>query len=198
MPSRPSASRAIPLGDLLYRETFDSDRVWETAFTDELTATIVGGVYRMTFSNPDHVTLLTDTRSQTDSIVEVTTYVLSDDANGYYGIGCRADDNKHGYLFLVSVGGDFAIRRSTNGGLDAMVKWQDGGDVIASGTNARNVLKAVCVGDYLAFYVNNQFLAEVTDDYFREGTTALAVGVGKRGTVDVTFDDVQVWNTTPP
>jgi hypothetical protein len=195
LPARPTATEAIPLGDLRYRETFDGERVWETAYTDTLTATIVGGVYRMTFSNPDRVTALTDQRPQTDSIIEATAYVFSDDPTGYYGIGCRANDNQRGYLFLVSVGGDFTIRRSTNGGTEALVKWQDGGDVIATGANAQNILKAVCVGDRLAFYVNNRFLAEVRDTYFVDGATALAIGVAKRGTTDVTFDDVQVWGS---
>ncbi len=59
-----------------------------------------------------------------------------------------------------------------------------------------NRIRAVCIGDYLALYVNDTFVAETHDDYFDKGYTGLSVAVVKGGDADITFDDLTVYTAS--
>lgn len=54
----------------------------------------------------------------------------------------------------------------------------------------------MCIGDYLALYVNGEFVAETRDDYFSRGFTGLSAAVVKDGDVDIAFDDLTVWEAS--
>lgn len=193
VPQRLAAPPLLPIGDLLIRETFDSAGMLESFFTDVLNADTVGGVYRVTFTQPDHFTTLRDTHEQANSIIEMTTYVLDGSPTSYYGVGCRLDDQQRGYVFLLSVRGDFSIRRSDGSQLQPLVEWQSANTLVKVGVNARNVLKAACIGDHLSFYVNNEFVADVRDSLYQDGTGGVVIGVGEEGITDIAFDNLQVW-----
>ena len=64
-------------------------------------------------------------------------------------------------------------------------------DAIQQGRSI-NRIRAVCVGDYLALYVNGQFVAEICDSYFNRGYAGLTAAVPEGGEVDVTFDDLTI------
>lgn len=194
LPNGAHATHAIPVGELLTHDTFETLGTWDRFAEPTLTVDAADGTLRGLFSLADHVVTAADNRRQTDSVIEATTYLLSENSEAYYGIACRVDAQQHGYLFLVSADGDYSIRLSSGGGLDALVKWQSSQGVVRRGANARNVLKAVCDGSYLALYVNNTFLAETTDTRYQDGSTGIALGVGTSGVVDVAFDDIRVWS----
>lgn len=95
-----------------------------------------------------------------------------------------------GYLFLIQGNGQFAIMRSRGRSLTPLVDWQQS-DKINQGA-ARNNLRAVCTGTYLAMYINGEFVADATDDAYREGQVGLAASAANRlGTV-VEFDNLSV------
>lgn len=95
-----------------------------------------------------------------------------------------------GYLFLIQGNGQFAIMRSRGRSLTPLVDWQQS-DKINQGA-ARNSLRAVCVGTYLAMYINGEFVADATDDTYREGQVGLAASAANRlGTV-IEFDNLSV------
>lgn len=96
----------------------------------------------------------------------------------------------NGYAFLIQGGGAYAIMRSTDRSLVPLVNWTPS-DKINQGP-AENKLRAVCVGDYLAFYINGEFVADVIDTTYSEGQIGLAASSGNRLGVRVQFDNVVV------
>ncbi len=95
-----------------------------------------------------------------------------------------------GYLFLIQGAGSYAILRSRGRDPQPLVDWTTS-DAIHVGPD-KNHLRAVCVGDYLAFYINDQFVADVIDDTYSQGQVGLVAAATNRLGVRVEFDDLVV------
>ena len=54
-------------------------------------------------------------------------------------------------------------------------------------------LRAICAGDYLAFYANGQFLADAIDTTYARGQVGLAAGAANRLGVRIEFDNLTVY-----
>jgi hypothetical protein len=102
----------------------------------------------------------------------------------------RNVNNGDGYLFLVAGGGRFAIMRSLGRGLTPLVNWTESSAINAGA--AQNRIRAVCMGNYLALYVNGQFLADVSDDTYTDGQVALLAAAAGRTGVQVSYDNLTV------
>lgn len=102
--------------------------------------------------------------------------------------------NGDGYLFLIQGTGNYAILRSRGRSLTPLVNWTQT-DKIKTGPD-RNQLRAVCVGDYLAFYINGEFVADATDTTYSSGQVGLAASASNRLGVQVEFDNLVVHEAT--
>lgn len=96
-----------------------------------------------------------------------------------------------GYVFLVQGSGSYAIMRARGRALTPLVDWTVSEHISAG--PGRNTLRAICVGDYLAFYVNGQFLADTIDTTYDRGQVGLAAGAANRLGVRVEFDNLTVY-----
>jgi hypothetical protein len=103
--------------------------------------------------------------------------------------------NGDGYLFLIQGTGSFAIMRSRGRDLTPLVNWTPS-DKIKAGLE-RNQLRAVCMGDYLAFYINGEFVGEATDSTFESGQVALLASAATRLGAVIEFDDLKVSAALP-
>lgn len=99
-------------------------------------------------------------------------------------------NNGDGYLFLIQGSGAYGIFRSRGRDLRPLVDWQTSPAINVG--PASNRLRAVCVGNYLALYVNDQFVASATDDTYTEGQVGLVASAANRLGVRVEFDDLIV------
>jgi hypothetical protein len=98
--------------------------------------------------------------------------------------------NGDGYLFLIQGSGSFAILRARGRDITPLVNWT-ASSLIHQGA-ARNELRAVCMGDYLALYINGEFAGEATDSTYTSGQIGLAASAASRLGVQVEFDDLVV------
>lgn len=96
-----------------------------------------------------------------------------------------------GYLFLIQGAGSFSIMRARGRDVVALVDWRTS-DKINPGPGT-NRIRAVCMGNYLAMYVNGEFMADVTDDSYSSGQIGLAASAANRLGVRVEFDNVSVY-----
>lgn len=99
-------------------------------------------------------------------------------------------NNGDGYLFLVEGTGRFAIMRARGRNVTALVDWTSS-DAIRKAP-AQNSIRAVCMGNYLALYVNGQFMADATDDTYNEGQVGLVGASASRLGLTVDFDNLTV------
>jgi hypothetical protein len=103
--------------------------------------------------------------------------------------------NGDGYLFLIQGTGSFAIMRSRGRDITPLVNWTPS-DKIHAGME-RNQLRAVCLGDYLAFYINGEFVGDTTDSTFESGQVALLASAATRLGAVIEFDDLKVSEALP-
>jgi hypothetical protein len=104
-------------------------------------------------------------------------------AQAFYGEG-------DGYLFLIQGAGAYSILRARGRDLQPLVQWTNSA-AINQGP-VKNHLRAICVGDYLAFWINDKFVADVTDDAYLGGQVGLAASSSDRLGIRVDFDNLQV------
>lgn len=200
-------SRTAEKGNVLLAETFDQASDWEVgqypadAQEPESVLSVVEGRYQI-----DH-------RADTDSsfvwgtggeayqnvIVEVDTGQISIEKDNLYGVMCRLGmderGNPTGYALLISGDGHFGIAEFSRSSLDFLLKWRQS-DHIKQG-RAQNTIRAMCVDNTLALYVNGKFLGEVKDDQHGEaGQVGLIAGVKKGQTVSIAFDNLTVYEGT--
>ena len=95
-----------------------------------------------------------------------------------------------GYLFLIQGNGQYAIMRARGRDVRPLVEWT-ASDKIIQGQEV-NSLRAVCVGDYLALYINGEFVADATDTTYSEGQVGLMASAATRLGVSVEFDNLVV------
>lgn len=95
-----------------------------------------------------------------------------------------------GYAFLIQGSGSYAIMRARSRQLTPLVNWTES-DAIQQGP-ARNHIRAVCVGSYLALYINDRFVASATDDTYTSGQVGLAASAANRLGTRIAFDNLAI------
>ena len=127
-----------------------------------------------------------------DVELETAVHQLSPERNNAYGLVCRASggDSRNGYYFLISGDGFISIRRVERNLSSPIVDWTPH-NAVRQGERA-NQLRALCSGDQLTFYVNNQLVAEGTDGRFTQGLAGFAASGSEDGAVQVSFENFTI------
>ena len=129
-----------------------------------------------------------------DIVIEAEATQVSAYDHNAYGLACRLDPGNRGrgYFFLISGDGYASIRWSNGRSLEPIVSAAPSHHIRRGA--ASNRLRAVCVDDYLALWVNGEFVTDARDQRAERGAVGLA-GVmnyeGKR--LSIEFDDLKIW-----
>lgn len=134
-----------------------------------------------------------DTGVYADTLIQIDTLPYSTYRDNAYGVMCRASptNNGDGYYFLISADGQYTIRRGFNREIQALVEWTPSAAIQPD--RAPNRIRALCVGNRLALYVNGMFVGEARDALYARGNVGIAAAVPAGGQVDIAFDDLRVW-----
>lgn len=171
---------------------FDSATDWESYTTPDGTQLDVeNGVYRASTMTPGYAWGVNATE-YTDVVLEADVSPLTIFMDTGAGIMCRADTsaNGNGYYFMVNGNGYFSIRVGTANGIEPLIDWT-ASKAVHAGIDS-NVIRAVCIEDHLAMYVNDKLVGSVVDNTYSDGFAGLAVAAGDNG-VDMAFDNLEVY-----
>ncbi len=190
-------SAEYTLGEVTLSEDFSNPKAWEY-FVDEsagLNLQVTDGAYRIRLGDSGYLWGLND-QNQSDVVLEITANQLSTHENNAYGIMCRANtsNNGDGYYFLISGDGFYSISRGEGEDVNPIVDWTES-SAVNKGADS-NTLRAVCIGDYLALYVNDQFVADARDTAYSSGYAGLTAAAFEEGDIDVTFDNLTIWQAS--
>ena len=184
-------SQPVSPGDLLIEDDFDAPGQWDTADVPAATVQIADGVFHFDAEAGRYI-FSVDYRTQTDTVIEATARLWSEDSSNGFGLVCRANANGEGYYFLIGGDGSGTIRRSAGREVKPLAAWTKTNAVVTGG--AQNRIRAMCDGDYLALYVNDQFVAEARDSLYRSGYTGFVVVTTREGQrIEVDFDALRVY-----
>ncbi|GJM42404.1 MAG: hypothetical protein DHS20C20_26860 [Ardenticatenaceae bacterium] len=184
-------SQGYQTGDVLVSESFNNASAWEAYVSDDTDLQVEDGKYRVQVGSGGYIWGLNEVEHN-DVVIEVTSDQLSSYDNNAYGVMCRADvsNNGDGYYFLISGDGYYSISKGEGDDVTPLVEWASSSAVNEG--QAENTILAVCVANYLALYVNGDFVAEVQDSDYLTGYAGFAAAAFEGGEADVTFDDLTI------
>ncbi len=191
-------------GAILYTIDFEADTAFETGnFSDTdssrpfaSTLTIQNGGYQIQHSAKSSSYIWGQGGDSVQEVdIEVEAQFVEGSADNFYGVMCRVNENSEGYIFLISSDGYGAIARTDGRSLSFLADWREH-EAIKKG-KITNKIRAVCVDDYLALYVNGKLVVDIEDDELSEtGQIGLAAGIltetREETEVSVTFDNLVV------
>ncbi len=123
--------------------------------------------------------------------VEVEAQPRAGEDDNWYGVMCRVDEAGSGYTFLISADGFWAIALSNGREFSFLENWREA-DAIKRG-NSRNTIQAYCVDDYLALYVNGDFVGDHRNSDLNDvGGFGVVAGGKESNRISVVFDDLVV------
>ena len=181
--------------DLVTEDDFDDPGVWRSFDGGaDLYMNAADGVYLIRVNKRQYVWVQSPSRRQ-DSIIEAEVRQLSDFDHNAFGIACRLDmgNSGRGYYFLIGGDGYYTIRWSNGRSLDDIVQARPS-DAINRG-RAANRIRAVCIENYLALWINGRFVAEARDQRAAHGAVGLAAAMNYQGrSLEVSFDNLRIWD----
>ncbi len=192
----PSPSQKYVAGEVLLTESFSEPSAWEAFTAEGMDFQVVDGAYRVQTEDGGYVWGL-NAAEHTDVMLEVTSTQHSSYENNAYGVMCRAniDNNGDGYYFLISGDGFYSIAKGEGDSVNRLVDWTSS-PAINQG-QASNTIRAVCLGNYLALYVNGQFMAEIEDIGYSAGFAGFAATAFEGGDTDIAFDNLTITAVSP-
>ena len=177
--------------ELLLEESFNSASAWESYAGGDVDIRVDDGEYRMQTDAGGYVWGLNE-QEHDNVVIEVTSNQLSSFENNAYGVMCRADEsnNGDGYYFLISGDGYYLIAKGEGDNVNPLVEWTASSAINEGQTE--NKIVAVCIDNYFALYVNDEFLTEVNDSEYTSGYAGFAAAAFDGGAADVVFDDLTI------
>ncbi|MBN2549560.1 MAG: hypothetical protein JXB15_10410 [Anaerolineales bacterium] len=176
-------------GRVVFADDFsDPKSGWNQVIAENGETSYADGVFRILVNAPNMDIWARPGLNLDDVHIEVDAIKVGGDRNNRFGVVCRLQGVNF-YTFMISSDGYFGIGKVRNEiyELVGMSSLQLS-EAIKLGS-AVNHLRADCIGNRLAFYVNGTLLAEVQDDDLTSGDVGLIAGSYVTIGVDIRFDD---------
>lgn len=194
-------SYPLKVGARILQDDFDSleESTWEILIEDWGAFHIQEGAYHARMENNSGIVAwaLSNADLYDNIVIQTRTHQYSLDMNNGYGLVCRVTDEHEGdgYYFRISADGYYSIFKNKGTNYIPLVNWTYS-DLIRQGPS-ENTLTAVCIDDYLAFYVNGRLLAESYDDDYSAGFVGFTTVAYSQQAIDIEFDEVTLWAAYP-
>ena len=190
---KPTPASGFRYLELLVEDGFALGGHWREYETEGLFLGARAGVYRIDFSGRQYVWTQREGAYE-NIVIEADAAQASAYDHNAYGVACRLEpgNSGRGYFFFISGDGYASIRWSNGRSLEPIVSAAPSAHIRRG--RASNRIRVVCIDDYLALWVNGEFVADARDGRAARGAVGLAALMhyaGRRLTVD--FDDVKVW-----
>lgn len=186
IPTLPPVHPAEP-GDILFQDEFENHSTgWDRVSNDNGIMDYDQGGYRILVGQPTMNFWSTPEKNFGDVRVEADVIRLNGPDENRVGLICRYQAGDY-YFFIISNDGFYAIGKFIGGNTILLGQTEMlSSDFIL--TNSINHLRADCIGNTLAFFVNFNQIASAQDTDFPSGDVGLLAGSFSETGVDVSFD----------
>ena len=176
-----TAENAAETWEIFLEDTFDSnDNNWlEETSDDDYALTfyeVVDGKYRWeSTAHQGYIGWVRAGRDTfTDFYLSVDIQLIEAPDTADYGIVFREDEDSNFYYFAVSESGQYALYLFFEE-WSTLIDWTET-DLINAGK--ANRITVIGEGSQFIFFINEQYLTEITNDQIPEGLTGFAVEMG--------------------
>lgn len=185
----------ISLGDLQFHDSMDDDDNWDVIDGDQGDFEFEDGVLSIeSNANADYpIILVTDERYDNAVIQAEVTFEDGTDNNAF-GVVCRSSEEGlgRGYQFMISADGFYSIWLTDANFYRFVADWEDSSLI---NLNSTNQITAVCIDDYIAFYLNGTLLVDLYDNVYQTGTIGVTVYTFEEDEdSSVLIDNVFLWD----
>lgn len=182
----------MPSGSVLFQDDFSSrDTGWDRLLAAEGTMDYDAGGYRVLVNALNTNFWTTPHRNFADVRMEVDAGKLGGPDENRIGLICRFNGNDY-YFFMISSDGFYGIGIFSGGQASLLGQSEmQTSPEIKTGL-AVNHLRADCVGETLAFYINGFPVASTQDSTLKSGDIGLLGGTFTQPGVDLVFDNFVV------
>ncbi len=149
--------------------------------------------YRIAISQPGELLWVTPARQASDAIFEVSAAHVGGSVENYFGLICRLQDADNFYYFVVTSQGNYTIGKYEQGRFNAFLPEGWASSALIRTDQSANLLRADCLSDQLAFYINGELVQQVRDQTFAQGEYGIiAAALAEPGT-EISFDDFKAY-----
>jgi hypothetical protein len=179
------------VGETLFQDDFeDPNSGWLVSSDDEVERGYQNGKYDIVVKVKNSTFWSTVRHSFRDFSLEVDATEVGGPDENSYGVIFRYQDDDNFYIFEISGDGYYAVTKVVDGEWIELVGWRE---TTAIKTGRRtNVLRVVCIGPEMEFYINGEKQIGTNDKTFSQGEIGLSAGAFNRKDVHVQFDNLRV------
>ena len=192
-PSTPTQDFRSGVGNLMFSDAFDQPGMWDTASSDQASATVTRNRLVLSVNGPGPLAI-TSLRSQPemgDFYAEATAEVSLCSGKDQYGMLFRAAPGMNYYRLLVNCDGQVRLERIRAGETYVLQDWVSSGDV-SFGAPAQVSLGVWAVGREMRIFLNGHYQFSASDPVFPYGTIGFFARASGSTPVTVSFSNLSV------
>ncbi|HEY47556.1 MAG: hypothetical protein AMJ88_03145 [Anaerolineae bacterium SM23_ 63] len=183
----------VESGSVLFQDDFSrSASGWDRYSNDSYLTDYEEGGYRIAIFTTETNVWSRPHLDFGDTLIQVLATKLEGPDDNVFGVLCRYQDARNFYFFLISSDGYHGI------GI-----YQDGEEILLSNEamlpseainqgEARNHIRADCVGEELSLYINGALVAQATATDWAHGDVGLIAGTYDKAGTDILFENFSV------
>jgi hypothetical protein len=180
-------------GGILFQDDFShSSSGWDRYQDEAYISDYSNGIYRIAIFTPNMQAWARPHLTFSDVRIDVIAAKSEGPDDNIFGIICRYQDASNFYFLGISSDGYSGIGMF-RGGIELLLSadTMQPSDSIRKGQNSNHV-RAECIGDQLALYVNDTMVSDASDDSWSEGDIGLFAGSYDEPGTEVIFDNYSV------
>lgn len=176
--------------DILFLDDFsDTSSGWDRVNEEEGITDYVDGIYRILVNTDNTDVWANPGLNFSDTVIEVDASKVGGPDDNDFGLICRYQDLSNFYFFIVSSDGFYGIAKVIDGEQELLgLENMEYSETINQG-NSKNKLRADCIGQNLALYINGQKLMDATDSQYSSGDVGLIAGTFDVAGTEIQFDN---------
>jgi hypothetical protein len=183
------------LGGPIFSDTFDQAGLWDTASSDQASATITRNRLILSINGPGPLSIVS-LRSQPvvgDFYAEATVDISLCSGKDQYGMLLRAAPGGNYYRLVVNCNGQLRLERVRGGESYPLLDWVTSGDA-SLGAPAQVKLGAWAVGGEIRIFLNDHYQFSASDPVFPSGTLGFFAYADGKTPVTVAFSSLAVYS----
>ncbi len=188
----PGETQASTAPRLLFEDDFDdSSSGWLEAADAESGQGYRDGRFFFEIRSPDLIAWDTAGGNFKDFALQVEARQVSGAVENSYGLLFRYIDDNNFYRFDLTGDSHYAVFKLEYGEWITLVDWQASEYIKPQGET--NLIKIVCRGSKMSFFVGHQELDSLEDSSFERGDVGLFATTFADANIEAEFDHLQIW-----
>ncbi|MGA2489838.1 MAG: hypothetical protein ABSF99_06570 [Anaerolineales bacterium] len=185
------------VGNLIFSDTFDQPELWDTASSEQASASVTRNQLVLSISAPGPLSIVS-LRNQPnvgDFYAEAVVNISLCSVKDQYGMIFRATSAENYYRFTVNCSSQLRLERVRGGEAYPLLDWLSSGDA-PMGAPAQVKLGVWAVGREMRVFLNDHYQFSELDPVFSTGTVGFFIYASGQTPVTISFSSLSVYSVS--